>query len=370
VACILLSGRVNPKGDHDPNMTDVNRVGKEANFNQYLSERIGKLLVAMDVVRAELRGQYVAGPHLDAFWDYDVEQLRTISRQAVVRIIQKPIGLGYPTRKESRHDRAGVIEFLTLFFGCFRNLAIAEPALGQVLRDFAALPPDDLVAGARALGLETRTDHAAGWGTWLDAKILKDLIAALGIAEWMYHVEHEKKVWLMASPIGLGMLGLEKPPPAPELATTFKVQADLSVLAGAGLPHEKLLPFFRFGIVKRIDQVYEFKLDRRRSAQVPSTTSPAEELRKALEELEPLPGTVAKLLEAEPRRGGVVGIQFCSALVKPEDGEVLDAIRKHPRLKGYLEPGAPPGYLLVKAQSRVDNFVFRCRELGFKVTSI
>ena len=72
----------------------------------------------------------------------------------------------------------------------------------------------------------------------------------------------------MASPIGLGMLGLEKPPPAPKLATTFKVQPDLSVFAGAGLPYQKILPLFRYGIVKRIDQVYEFKLDRRRFTQV------------------------------------------------------------------------------------------------------
>ena len=117
----------------------------------------------------------------------------------------------------------------------------------------------------------------------------------------------------MASPIGLGMLGLEKPPPVPKLAATFKVQPDLSVFAGAGLPYQKLLPFFRYGIVKRIDQVYEFKLDRRRFTQVPSTASPTEELRKALEELEPLPGPVAKLLEAEPKRGGEVGVKYCSA---------------------------------------------------------
>src|SRR4051812_32407135 len=41
VACILLSGRVQARSDRTPNMTDVNRVGKEANFNQYLTERIG-----------------------------------------------------------------------------------------------------------------------------------------------------------------------------------------------------------------------------------------------------------------------------------------------------------------------------------------
>ena len=54
VACILLSGRVQAKHDGAPNMTDVNRVGKEANFNQYLTERVGKFLVAVgrDPVRS------------------------------------------------------------------------------------------------------------------------------------------------------------------------------------------------------------------------------------------------------------------------------------------------------------------------------
>ena len=54
VACILLSGRVQAKHDGTPNMTDVNRVGKEANFNQYLTERVGTFLVAIgrDPVRS------------------------------------------------------------------------------------------------------------------------------------------------------------------------------------------------------------------------------------------------------------------------------------------------------------------------------
>jgi len=46
----------------------------------------------------------------------------------------------------------------------------------------------------------------------------------------------------------------------------------------------------------------------------------------------------------------------------------LDAIRQHSRLKGYLEAGAPKGYLLIKQQSNPSNFVQRCKELGFKVT--
>ena len=78
VACMLLSGRVQPKADGDPNMTDVNRVGKEANFNQYLTERIGKLLVAAGAVRVDHRGKYEAGPNLAAIWEHDVGRLPAI----------------------------------------------------------------------------------------------------------------------------------------------------------------------------------------------------------------------------------------------------------------------------------------------------
>jgi hypothetical protein len=78
-----------------------------------------------------------------------------------------------------------------------------------------------------------------------------------------------------------------------------------------------------------------------------------------------LPSTVADLLSTKPKAGGTVGIRWCCALVKPESPEVLAAIREHPQLKGYLEPGAPPGYLRIKSSSRPDHFVRRCQDLGF-----
>ena len=150
----------------------------------------------------------------------------------------------------------------------------------------------------------------------------------------------------------------------------FKAQPDLSVFAGAGLAWETLVPLFRHGTIKRIDQVYEFRLDRKRLAESPSTRAPGEELREVLRELEPLPSTVADLLATKSKVGGKIGIRWCSALVKPESAEVLAAIREHPQLKGYLEPGAPPGYLLLKSRSDPDNFVRRCRDLGFAVHTL
>src|SRR5262249_29822923 len=52
IACMMLSGRVQPRRyqDGSPNMTDVNRIGKEANFNQYLFDRVALTLATADIV--------------------------------------------------------------------------------------------------------------------------------------------------------------------------------------------------------------------------------------------------------------------------------------------------------------------------------
>jgi len=43
------------------------------------------------------------------------------------------------------------------------------------------------------------------------------LVAALYELAWAYNIEREKTGWFFASPTGLGMLGLDAMPPAPEL---------------------------------------------------------------------------------------------------------------------------------------------------------
>jgi hypothetical protein len=370
VACILLSGRVQAKHDGTPNMTDVKRVGMEANFNQYLTERIGKFLVATGVIQSDRQNRYDAGPNLAAFWDQDETCLPAITRRAVLRLV------GYQTGHPFWHPKAPedsyLIEFLSLFFTCFRGLALVESEVGQIFDEFTRLPEDDLIQAAQGLGIASDRANGAAWRKRLDARGQKALVAALYTSEWAYYAEPKKMktAWFFASPIGLAMLGLGPSPPAPELATVFKVQPDLSVFAGAGLAWRKLVPLFRYGRIKRIDQIYEFRLDRRRLAGSPSTTSPGEELREVFLELEPLPSSVADVLATKSKVGGEVGILWCSALVKPGSPEVLAAIRDHPQLKGYLTPGAPPGYLLIKSRSNPDNFVARCQALGFDVQFI
>jgi hypothetical protein len=368
VACILLCGRVQARQDGTPNMTDVNRVGKEANFNQHLTERVGTFLVAADVLRSDRQNRYEAGPNLAAFWGHDDAKLPAIARQAVRRLVGSQTG--HPFYYSKALEDWSLIELLSLFFTCFRGLALVESEVCQVLHDFTRLPQDDLVRAAHGLRLGVDSVDVAGWQLKLDARGRKALSAALYTAEWASYAEHEETSWWFPSPTGLSMLGLGAPLPAPELATVLKAQPDLSVFAGAGLSWETLVPLFRHAMIRRVDQVYEFRLDRKRLAASPAGSAPGEELRKALRDLEPLPSAVADLLGTKSKVGGTVGIRWCSALVKPENAEVLAAIREHPQLKGYLEPGAPPGYLLIKSRSRPDNFVRRCQALGFAVTTL
>ena len=370
VACILLSGRIQATNDGKPNMTDVNRLGKEANFNQYLIERIGTFLVAIDVIRFDRQNRYDAGPNLAAFWDRDAARLPAITRQAVLRLVGNQTG--HPFWHPKPPEDSCLIEFLSLFFTSFRGLAVVESKVGQIFDEFSQLPEDDLISAAGGLGIANDRVDVARWKKRLDARGQKALVAALYTAEWAYYAEPktQKTGWFFASPIGLAMLGLGPALPAPELAEVFKVQPDLSVFAGAGLAWETLVPLFRHGTIKRIDQVYEFRLDRKRLAVSPSAGDPGEELRGVFRELEPLPPAVADLLATKSKLGGKVGIRWCSALVKPESAEVLAAIREHPKLKGYLEPGAPPGYLLLKSRSDPGNFMQRCQDLGFKVHSL
>ncbi|WP_406700100.1 hypothetical protein V5E97_14790 [Singulisphaera sp. Ch08] len=368
VACILLSGQVQAKSDGAPNMTDVNRVGKEANFNQYLTERIGKLLIAMDVVQHDRPNQFKPGPNLTTFWDKDPTRFPVIIREGVLRLAHYQRNQRFWYSKGDKESY--LIEFLTLFFSTFQGLALVESEVGQVFHAFSLLPEVDLIQAGQTLGLALDEVKLAEWRRWLDPKGQKALITALNMDEWAYGAHAKKSDWYFASPLGLAMLELGPRLPTPELATELRVQSDLSVFAGAGLAWEQLVTLFRYSTIKRIDQVFEFRLDRKRIASSSASSQPGKELRDVFPDVVALPSTVADLLGTKPRAGGKLGIRWCSALIKPENAETLAAIHDHPRLKGYLEPGAPPSYLLLKSRSDPHNFILRCRDLGFEVTSM
>src|SRR5438034_2207213 len=104
----------------------------------------------------------------------------------------------------------------------------------------------------------------------------------------------------------------------------------------ADLPPDKLVRLFRHCKIKRIDRVFEFQLDKRQLRETVAQEQLGRRLRELLEESGPLPATIDSLLRScRPTGGGAIRIRGCSASVQPESAEVLDAIRRHSRLKGY-----------------------------------
>jgi hypothetical protein len=370
IAGMMLSGRVQPKrydDDGAPNMTDVNRIGKEANFNQYLFERVARTLATADiVVEGKFGGPYQEGPNIDAFWEHDEAKLPEIGRQAVLSYMKRHAG--YLPKRATPIAGAHLIEFLTLFFACFRGRAVVESKLVAVLQGFSRLPEDDLMRLARELGLKASAVKPDAWSYWAGLKDGRVLTDALGTAEWIYGEERNRVFWVFPGAVGLWMLGLDEPLPPYELSHTLESGPKQTIRAGTGLSRQTLVPLFRHCKIRKISEVCEFQLDRKRMAQAPAGTSPGEELRQALKDLEPFPAAIAEALGTGSQLGGEIVIHGCSALVKPENAQVLEAIRRHPSLKNYIEPGGPPGYLLIKPSSEPYNFIERCRNLGFKVT--
>jgi hypothetical protein len=74
-------------------MTDVNRLCKEANFNQYLFERVTKFLVNAQIIDVS-KGQreYVPGEYTMTFWQRDIPTLQHASRRAFLALVQQLTG--------------------------------------------------------------------------------------------------------------------------------------------------------------------------------------------------------------------------------------------------------------------------------------
>lgn len=369
LACLLLSGRVGAKYGGSPNMTDLNRVGKEGNFNQYLSEWIARLLVAGRVLHTTLNSTYEEGPNAERFWQRNPDGLLAVGKDAFLTVAHGPA-----QRYNWLDPKAGqmhTLDLLKMFFHCFRDKALPEKQVMDALQGFCALPDQDLAELAAGLGLEVGPEKLAAWRHWLDAaRTPEALMSALYLAEWAYYHQEERRgaeMWWFPGPTGLAALGLQEPGPIPPLSEELQVSAEGDVRAGAGLPPDRLITLFRHCAVKRFGEVLEFRVDRKRLA-APAGAEPGQELRRALEGAGPLPAKLERLLGTESTQGGKVGVRWCSALVQPENEAVEKAIRQHPQLKNYLEAGAPKGYLMIKAQSRPDSFAVRCRALGFQVT--
>jgi hypothetical protein len=366
VAGMLLSGRVKPKNDAAPNRTDLNRICKESNFNPHLFERFGEFLVRAAIVVPGRGREYCPGPHAEAFWNHEVGGLRTASRRAFLEFVDRFTGRAWrPTLTAGSHLDA----FVGAFAQAFAGRAIREDKLAELIAEFAHLPQRDLHRLAKRV-VPDIAPYGCQWESWMDNTGQTALIQAIYLCDWAYAATFRKRNWIYVNDVARAMLGLQKPVGAVPALTEFRVLPNLCIFAGSDLPPEKLVPLFRCCTIKRIDRVLEFQLNPRQLAEAPSNgKAPGELLADVLKNLEPLPATVANVLGSKPRTGEV-RIRGCSAIVKPESPEVLEAIRKNGRLKRYLEAGAPPGYLLIKSNSNPHNFVLRCEELGFAVKTL
>ena len=367
VAAMLLSGRIEAKDDGFPNMTDVNRICKEANFDQYLFEATGRFLVTAKIIRRNAQSfQYEPAEFSDAFWNHQLRPLQETTRQAFLELVEQftPSRVRRPTLAIS-----SMLDLLVaLFAAAFADLAIPKDQVGHVLREFSKLPAQDLIDLGKRLGLKNHQYDAGDWDSWLDEPGQQALVSALHVSSWAYAGDHQNERWIFLSDTARIVLGLVSPPELSAPAVDLKVLPNLCVLAGADLPPNKLVPLFRHCKIKRIDRVFEFQLHSKQLTETTWQMPLARNLRAVLEESGPLPATVDSLLKHRRVVGGEIRIRGCSAIVQPESAEVLDAIRQHSRLKGYLETVAPTGYLLIKQHSNPNNFVQRCQELGFKVT--
>lgn len=177
----------------------------------------------------------------------------------------------------------------------------------------------------------------------------------------------KKKDGLCQVPWAWLFLSIGALPNVAPLIKDLKADSNRAIFAGAGVDFDKLVPLFRFCKIIRIGQLIEFQVDPKRLKEIPPS---GDQLRAALAGLDPLPSSLVAALQTKSCLGGKIGVRYCSALVKPETPEAAAAIRQHPQLKGYLEPGAPPGFLLVKPNSNPDNFIRRCKALGFEIESL
>ena len=364
VACALLSGRVRARQqDQQPNRTEMERFCKQANFNQRYFDGVAQFHVASGVIKARF-DKYEQGPHFDDFWSGDLDRLQSTARDGIVALIRKftPFQAWRPTL--SFDD---VVDFLKAFFTAFEGKGLLCDKIGGAWLRFTQLPEKELKMWLRTPGLNLTTLSACNWIQWLDVKGQSALTNTLYAAGWAYSMEKDKREWFCLSSLGKVMLNLAVAPPRPPVVMEFKVVSDFTVLAGADLPVATLIPIFRYCRLKGMDNVLTFKLDKQSMRDLPSSTTAEQELLGALRPCEPLPLTVTQFLGGDPATGGVMHFKYCRGLVRVKDPAVLAALRSHPKLKGYIDRGGPPGYLIIKDASDPNNFVLRCREHGFEV---
>ena len=365
VAAMMLSGRIQPTSEGRPNRTDALRFCKEANFNPAWLDELAWFLVQARIILPKQKSGYHPGPALLAFDRHDFIELKAPVHDGVLKLLQEYTGS--QVRRPTSESSARMIEFVTLFAAAFPGVGVRESDLFHIWRGLSELPVNDLVEWAMSLGITLQPHEVSSWHQWFDQKGVPALRQTLYSSRWAYVATHLNEIWFALSFDAQSMLGQIDPLPSRELTATLEVDDKGKILAGAGLPITTLAGLCKLCRVTKIRPVMEFQIDEKRMAQLPVSESPRDELRELLLPAGALTSGVEKLLGGETLRGGHLTFAQCNAVIIPDNDEVAKAIRKHPRLKGYLATNAPAGLLLIKPESDPRNFLLRCRELGFIV---
>lgn len=364
VAGMLLSGRVAATYESRVNKTDGLRLCKEGNFNPGWLNELSWFLVQANVISVK-RNHFFPGDCFSAFDQHAFETLRPVVCQGVLSLLQAETG--FKVHRPTTVWSSKMIEFLTLYAAAFSGLATRDADLAKIWLGLSQLPAEDLRAWAADIGLDLAADEIRLWPRWLDGKGVTALRSTLYGSRWAYCTPYENDHWFSLSFDAHSALGLSKPLLRQPLPSQIEVDADGLVKAGAGLPIPTLARLYCLCRPIKVRESLEFQIDKKRLSQFPADQSPAVELRELLGSHVTLSDKVEKFLGNAPRRGGQVKFIPCSGVVIPENEATEKAIRKHPRLKGYLATNAPSGLLLIKPESDPKGFIARCGELGYVV---
>ncbi len=194
VLCILLSGRVKTRTDGYPNKTDIDRVCRQANFNTHLFENTAKFLIHSKVViPKDTFGSklYQEGEYFNPFVTNNIKEIQVAVKGALLNFVQEYTG--YQIHRPTMAMHSSLIEFLMLFFECFKGKAILQKDIGKTFLEFSKLPNKTLLPLKKKIGIkDTLSDR---WESWLDEEGQQALLSALYITRWAYVTEDSGKMY-------------------------------------------------------------------------------------------------------------------------------------------------------------------------------
>jgi len=162
---MLLSGRIAPKTDGFRNMTEVNRICKEANFDQYLLEATSRFLVAAEIIRPnEQESSYEPGKSSDAYWNHEFERLREAARHGFFELVQR--FAPFRVSRTSFASHSGLDGLVALFAAAFEGRSRkGKPAALSMGSASCPLRTSSILASSSTSRISSSTPEAGTRGS-------------------------------------------------------------------------------------------------------------------------------------------------------------------------------------------------------------